>query len=378
MFNTTHSLVGLAAARAVWPDEKHRRACLWAGLLAANLPDLDSFAALWGPRAYREIHHGLSHSLVFWPAASLLFALLFRPAWRALHRRAAAGKSSDDEPAGRPGRLPFRPLFFAVAAAWLTHLFVDWLPSYRLRPFLPFSDKWIGADLTFFLDPYLDALLLASLLFFRRRRQRKYDAALSATADFSAASRAVRRGATATLLLFCLYLGVTAATREAAWRATTVRDGGAPAALLPAPLRPGVWLRLDRHRSAAGGVRWVCAEVGPAQWWSGRPAKVLGTARGDSPDRPAVAATRSSPAVRSFLRFSRFPLVNVLPPQADGGVWVVWSDAYLNRRLPLWPGMNAAPDPPLSRAPPRGGSELRSFARLYVRVKDGRVVEVGP
>jgi inner membrane protein len=139
MFNSTHTLVGLAIART--------GAGRWAkygtatAVIAANLPDIDIVTSFWGTAAYLDHHRGITHSLVGIPFLALLltFAMYFF--------------------SGNFGKT------YAIALiAMATHPALDFLNSYGYRPFLPWSGKWYYGDLLFIIDPYIDVALLVGIL----------------------------------------------------------------------------------------------------------------------------------------------------------------------------------------------------------------------
>jgi len=68
----SHALLGITAARAAYPDDRHFSIATWAAILAI-LPDLDVLGFAFGIR-YGDFfgHRGFSHSLVFSFALSML------------------------------------------------------------------------------------------------------------------------------------------------------------------------------------------------------------------------------------------------------------------------------------------------------------------
>ncbi len=141
MDNLTHSLCGLALARA-----GGQRLGVWATptlVIAANLPDIDILGLpLWGKTYYLEHHRGITHSLAGFALLAPMLALLM--VW--LHRRWRRSK-------GEPARF-----FGLFAAAWLgllSHLALDALNNYGVRPWLPFDATWYYGDLVFIIEPWL-------------------------------------------------------------------------------------------------------------------------------------------------------------------------------------------------------------------------------
>lgn len=136
MDNVAHTLCGLALARA----GLDRRGPLVTPVLAigANLPDLDHAWSLGGVR-YLVFHRGITHSFAGIVVESLALAL------------AAFGLGSLADLEGNR----FRPLLVAAFLGLLSHLALDGLNSYGIRPWLPFSAARHCGDLAFIVDPWL-------------------------------------------------------------------------------------------------------------------------------------------------------------------------------------------------------------------------------
>ncbi|MBL4845767.1 MAG: metal-dependent hydrolase [Planctomycetes bacterium] len=111
-------------------------------VLGANLPDLDVLGFPFGGRPYYLCHHrGLTHALPGLALESLLLAGAIFGIARLMRR------------GGEP--LRFRGLWLAAAIGLLSHLLLDSLNTYGVRPFLPFSDARFYGDLAFIVDPWL-------------------------------------------------------------------------------------------------------------------------------------------------------------------------------------------------------------------------------
>jgi inner membrane protein len=72
MFNTTHTLVALALAKAGF--DRWSRHASWTAVIASNLPDIDIAAGLYDMPAYIEYHRGITHSVVGIPLLSIVLA----------------------------------------------------------------------------------------------------------------------------------------------------------------------------------------------------------------------------------------------------------------------------------------------------------------
>lgn len=142
MENLTHSLVGLAAAKAGLERLSPGATALC--ILAANAPDADVVTTLWGRWVYLHHHRGITHSIVGAIALALLLPLLFYGLEKGLaHIR------------GKPSRFRLGGLLIASLLATATHPLLDWTNNYGVRPFLPWSGRWYYGDLVFIVDPWL-------------------------------------------------------------------------------------------------------------------------------------------------------------------------------------------------------------------------------
>ncbi len=148
MENITHTLVAVALSRA----GLNRKAAYATGALivAANLPDIDIAAMLGGAPAYLRWERGYTHSVL---GVTLLAALLI-PLFRlgeAIFRR------------GQPSRIRWLPFFVVCWAGTVSHLLLDLLNAYGVRAGLPFTGRWLAADLAFIWDPWMFGVLLLAL-----------------------------------------------------------------------------------------------------------------------------------------------------------------------------------------------------------------------
>jgi inner membrane protein len=150
MFNSTHTLAGLALAR----NGLNRWApnATWTAVIAANLPDIDIVTGFNSTASYIDHHRGFTHSLAGVPVLSALLALVMY----AVSKR------------DRKSIVPFWRHFAVALVAIATHPLLDGMNSYGMRPFLPFDDSWYYGDVLPIIDPYLDLILLAALLDNRR------------------------------------------------------------------------------------------------------------------------------------------------------------------------------------------------------------------
>src|SRR2546428_377483 len=164
MDNLAHALVGAAVGRAV-AGPRIRGAGL-VGAVAGNPPGWPELAAAPGvgpPRSgltYLEWHRGITHSLL---GAAIEIA--------ALTLLVGLGELWWSRRRGRPAA-PWAWLALCMAAAVLSHLYLDWQGSYGLRPFLPWSGRWYYADWVAIVDPVFWLAPLVALLLGERRHWR--------------------------------------------------------------------------------------------------------------------------------------------------------------------------------------------------------------
>lgn len=142
MDNLTHSLVGLAAAKAGLERLSPGATALC--VVAANAPDADIVMALWGRWTYLHHHRGITHSIAGTLVLALaLPALFYLAEWMVARWR------------GKPQSFRLRGLVLASLIVSATHPLMDWTNNYGVRPLLPWSAKWYYGDLVFIVDPYI-------------------------------------------------------------------------------------------------------------------------------------------------------------------------------------------------------------------------------
>ena len=256
MFNSTHTLVGFALGRAGF-DRWSRRA-VWTSVIASNLPDIDGVAALFGTPAYLEYHRGISHSLVAMPfLAVALAAAMYRFTGNLV----------------RTSIIAFTSLF--------SHLLLDYLNTYGVRPFLPFAATKFYGDALFIIDPVFDLILLAALIcggyFLVHRRQ---------------------QCAVSGLLLAALYVGGRMELRNLCRSyLPPVRN----AAVSPSPLTLFRWTAFVDN---PGNV--AILSVHPFRGIEGKPLLLE-----KDPENEVTRRAASTVSARALMEFARFPVTHV-------------------------------------------------------------------
>jgi inner membrane protein len=142
MDNLTHSLVGLAAAKAGL--EKLSPGATMLCLLAANSPDSDIVTLFFGGRwAFLHYHRGITHSIAGALALALLLPLIFYLGARLI----AKGRR-------RSPNVKLKGLVIASLIVTATHPIMDWTNNYGIRLLLPWTARWFYGDLVFIVDPF--------------------------------------------------------------------------------------------------------------------------------------------------------------------------------------------------------------------------------
>src|SRR6266446_284114 len=140
MDNLTHSLVGLAAAKAGL--EKLSPGATTLSVFAANSPDADIVTLIGGRWIYLQNHRGITHSIVGTIVLALALPLVFHGvAWLIARLRKR-------KPATR-----LRGLMIASIIVTASHPLLDWTNNYGVRLLLPWNSRWFYGDLVFIMDP---------------------------------------------------------------------------------------------------------------------------------------------------------------------------------------------------------------------------------
>ena len=167
MDNVTHALVGVALADLAMGSRvprAQRPLFVGAGIIAANLPDIDlAYAAITpSPLGYLLHHRGHTHTVlgIGVLAIALGAAYWFFPSVRKLR---VSGQAR---------------FWMLIAIALASHLLLDGLNSYGLHPFSPFDNTWRFGDAVFIFEPWLWVILGIAVAWNGRSRAAMLTAAL--------------------------------------------------------------------------------------------------------------------------------------------------------------------------------------------------------
>jgi inner membrane protein len=152
MDNLTHSLVGIAVAKAGL--EKLSPGATFLCVLAANAPDADIAVLLFGDRwSFLQHHRGITHAIVGVLSLAIILPLLFYLVdllWAKIRNR--------------PKQVVFSGLLVSSLIVSATHPLLDWTNNYGIRFLLPWSSRWFYGDFVFIVDPFI-WLILGSACF---------------------------------------------------------------------------------------------------------------------------------------------------------------------------------------------------------------------
>jgi inner membrane protein len=122
--------------------------------LAAEAADLDVLSRFGGSAFGLNHHRGFTHSFLGIPLVAAVVIGFIYFIWRLRGRKT------------RNPNLPLRwGLLFAYAClAGLSHILLDFTNNYGVRPFWPFSERWISWDIVFIIEPVLLIVLTLGLI----------------------------------------------------------------------------------------------------------------------------------------------------------------------------------------------------------------------
>jgi inner membrane protein len=276
--NLTHSLVGAVLGRMGLKRLSPR--AMPAIIIAANLPDIDSFVARGFGCEPIAAHRGFTHGiggLVTMPFLAVAIIWL----WEKLRP-------------GKEGPLKLGGLLLACFVGVLSHPLLDLMNTYGTRVLEPFSHRWFYADTLFIMDPWIWLMLILGLEMSWRAERLDRD---------------WRRPAAWAFTAMLLYIGLNNAisARAVALTQPLVERVAAPRMIVAGELPLTFWKRK---------MVWRGDEVGGFGTYN--LLEGLNHVRLDPRivplrlDDPRLAqAARRDAHVRAFLFWSRMPLVHV-------------------------------------------------------------------
>jgi len=121
--------------------------------LAAEAPDLDVLSRFGGSAFALNHHRGFTHSFLGVPLVAAVVVAFMYGIW------SLRGRKTRD-----PNLPPRWGLLFGYAClAGFSHILLDYTTSYGIRPFWPFSERWISWDIVYIFEPILLVILILGL-----------------------------------------------------------------------------------------------------------------------------------------------------------------------------------------------------------------------
>jgi inner membrane protein len=268
-------------------------------IVANNLPDVD-VAVFATDTLAMSFRRGWTHGVLAQAALPIALTALVVAGDRLFRRNA-------------PARVKPREILLLSYIGVLCHVFLDFVNSYGVRLLMPFSDRWFYGDALYIVDPIMYVVLGAGWLLASRRPPH----------DAKTASGGPRRGARPAriaLTVAAAYVAVMLASNLVARR--EVRDGitraGRPedTRFMVTPVFGNPFRReviIDIGARYEKGVLWF----EPLPHF--RPAG-FGVDKGL--DVPEVQQALQLPRARAYLRWARFPFVQVNAAPPLNGVWL--------------------------------------------------------
>jgi inner membrane protein len=291
--NLCHSLVGAAIGKAGLA----RRTTLGMSTLviANNLPDIDVavFATNTLAMSFRR---GWTHGV----PAQLALPIVLTGAMLAYDRMVVQKRANAPPPAIA------RELLLLSYVGVLLHVFMDLMNSYGVRLLMPLSGRWFYGDALFIVDPWL-YLVLGGGWWLSRRREAKGLPRMATPARIGVGIAAV------------YVLGMLASNAIAR---ATVRDGLARAGrsadtrfmVTPVAVNP-----FSREVVVDVGDRYEKGNL----WFEPAPHfRPAGFGMPKGMTDPGVQAALETPLARAFLRWSRFPFVQVDTATSPPTIWL--------------------------------------------------------
>lgn len=254
-------------------------------IVANNLPDID-VAVFATDTLAMSFRRGWTHGVLAQAVLPIAFTALVVACDRLFRRHAAE-------------RVKPREILLLSYVGVVCHVFLDLLNSYGVRLLMPFSERWFYGDALYIVDPIMYVALGAGWLLATRQGSRPARIGLSIAAAYIAlmlASNLIARREVRD--------GLTRAGRPADTRFMVTP-------VFVNPFRREVVVELGSRYEK--GLLWF------EPWPHFRPAG-YGVDKGF--DLPEAQRALQLPRAQAYLRWSRFPFVQVNPTPPDAGVWL--------------------------------------------------------
>ena len=284
MDNLCHSLLGGALGRAGLANRTPLG--MTTLIVANNLPDIDVgvFATDTLAMSFRR---GWTHGVLAQATLPIALTGIIVICDRLFRKHAAE-------------RVKAREILLLSYMGVLLHVFLDFLNSYGVRLLMPFSERWFYGDALYIVDPIMYVTLgLGWWLASKRRTVRPARVALTVATVYIAAMLASNL-----IARFDVRDGLTRAGRPADTRFMVT---------------PVFFNPFRREVIIDVGARYEKGFL----WFEPLPHfRPAGYGVEKGLDLPEAQAALQAPRARAFLRWSRFPFVQVNPTPPQDGVWL--------------------------------------------------------
>ena len=313
MHASIHVLASVAVARALFP--KSGKAGMIAAGIAGTISDVDWLSRLGGPAAYLRLHRTYTHSIAGTIVLSVMTCAIL--AW-AFRRREQIFSAKIPE-TGLPGSTQVRStptrhalwaaVFVALLCAALLHIGMDACQPDGVELFWPFSASRVALDWLSNIDPWILAILTASLLLPELLHL------VSSEIGAKTKKPRGRLGAVIGLAAVFFYTGVRATLHGdavAGLEARTYhREWPRRVAAFPEALSVFSWNGLVETDSA---LRVLTINVGPRASFDPESGMTIYKPEASA----ALDAARNAPIARRFLSFARFPKATIQTADPSG------------------------------------------------------------
>ncbi len=272
--------------------------------LAAEAADLDVIGRFWGGAEGLNHHRGFTHSFLGVPIVAAAVVGFVYLIWRAR---------------GRPVKDPKLPprwgvLFGYGCLAGVSHILLDFTNNYGVRPFWPFSERWISWDLVFIVEPVILVVLLLGLIL------PSLSSLISEEIGVRRTGPPGRLAASVALVAVFLYWGVRDYEHRravAALQSRTYKDADPiRASAFPYMINPFHWHGVVETNSffATMDVNSLATEVDPGEEMQ---------IHYKPEETPVTLAAKQSYLGRVYLSWAQYPLTETEQLEGDRAAYVV-------------------------------------------------------
>lgn len=318
-----HTLTGAALAETGL--KRTTRLATATLIIGANLPDIDVIATLWGSDHMLYWRRGWTHGVLAMAVLPLLLTALMM-LWHRWHP-----PKTDSAPDLNAGRL----LLLSYLAV-LSHPLLDWLNTYGVRLLMPFDGRWFYGDTLFIIDPWI--WLVAGTVLVPGQWHVLWVRIAGMVLALAGTALVWATDLTPLPVKYAWLIGLTAAV-ALIWRLKTApqhHGASAASALAILALYIGAthWFARDAENQALNQHQALTVQANPVPGTPGLHRLIvvhqdhyqLITHHGDQfqvdriDSHPLVDQALSSPSVRGFVNWMRFPYYEL--EQTDEGVTV--------------------------------------------------------